>query len=132
MGNNNGNSGLKVLLGVAIGATIGLAIAYLSNEEKRNKLVDDLSDTTDRVRRDIKDAYYEGKIRARKAKRDLSRYMADVRDDAENFYEETVERVRHLGREGKEKTEEAIEYTKEELAELKAEAIREADKFANK
>lgn len=130
MNRNDRNNGLKVLAGLAIGTAVGLAIAYLSNEEKRNQLVDDLTDKTDRVRHDLKDAYYESRIRARKAKRDLSRYMADVRDDVEQLYEDTIDRVRHTGKAGKEAIEDAIEYTQEELDELKAEAIREADKYA--
>ncbi|MDN4754153.1 YtxH domain-containing protein [Porphyromonadaceae bacterium W3.11] len=129
---NRNNDGVKVLVGVAIGAAIGAAMAYFSDAQKRNEFVDDVNDRTGRVRDDFKDAYYEGKIRARKAKRDLSRYMADVKDDAGQIYDDVVSSAKTFGKKSKESAEEIIELTEEELSELKAEAREEAEKLAKK
>lgn len=124
------NDGVKVLIGVAIGAAIGAAMAYFSDAQKRNEFIDDVSDRTDRVRGDLKDAYYEGKIRARKAKRDLSRYMADVKEDAGHMYDDVVSSAKGIGKKAKQEMEEVAELTKEELSNLKDVAREEAEKLA--
>lgn len=124
------NSGWAFALGAAIGTAIGFAVAYLSDDEKRNNLIDDVTDRTDRIRGDIEDAYYEGRIRTRKAKRDLSRYIADVRGDAEGLYEDVKDRARSLGKKAKDTAEDVVEYTKEELDNLKDAASEQMDKLA--
>lgn len=129
---NKNNDGVKVLVGVAIGAAIGAALAYFSDAEKRNDFIDDVNDRSSRVRDDFKDAYYEGKIRARKAKRDLSRYMADVKDDAEHLYGDVLNSAKSFGRKAKNSAEEIVELTQEELSELKAQAREEAERLADK
>lgn len=128
---NKNNDGVKVLVGVAIGAALGAALAYFSDSQKRNNFIDDFNDRTGRVRDDFKDAYYEGKIRARKAKRDLSRYMADVKDDAEHIYDDVISSAKNLGKKTKATTEDIVELTQEELSELKAEAREVAEGLAD-
>ena len=51
------NDGLKLLIGVAIGTAIGAAVAYFSDNKKRNDFIDDMSDYGDKVKSNIKDAY---------------------------------------------------------------------------
>lgn len=132
MSNRRNNDGVKVLIGVAIGAAIGAALAYFSDAQKRNDFIDDVTDKTARVRDDIKDAYYESKIRARKAKRDLSRYMSDVADEAGQFYDDAIAKAKRFGRKSAEAAEEVIELTKDELEELKEQAKEEAEKLVSK
>ncbi|MDD7437232.1 MAG: YtxH domain-containing protein [Bacteroidales bacterium] len=124
------NDGVKILIGVAIGTAIGAALAYFSDSQKRNQFIDDVSDYSDKVKNNVKDVYYDGKIRARKAKRDLSRYMADVKDEAGTFYDDMVNSARGLGRKAKHSVEELADLTQEELADLKEAAREEAEKLA--
>lgn len=83
----------KLLLGIAIGMAVGAAAVYLSDRERREKLVDNINDASDRIKEGVKDAYYEARIRGRKAKRDLTRYMADVKGDAEELYNGMLHRA---------------------------------------
>ena len=132
MSNRRGNDGMKVLVGVAIGAAIGAALAYFSDTQKRNDFIDDVTDKTARVRDDIKDAYYESKIRARKAKRDLSRYMSDMADEAGHFYDDAMAKAKRFGRKGVDAAEEVIELTRDDLEDLKEQAKEEAEKLVGK
>ena len=125
------NTGLKVLIGLAIGTAVGAAIAYFSDEEKRNKFIDDVNDTTDRLGESIKDAYYEGRIRARKAGRDISRRFADLKDNASSALSEAAESAKAFGRKAKDAAERVAELTEEELANLKDEAIRKSEEIAD-
>ncbi|WP_052079439.1 MULTISPECIES: YtxH domain-containing protein [Porphyromonas] len=88
-----GNGGMKFLIGFAIGAAVGAAAAYFSDEKKRNDFIDDVSDFSDSVKSGVKDAYYGARIRGRKASRDLQRYLADVKDSAEGMYEEVKDKA---------------------------------------
>lgn len=126
------NDGLKLLIGVAIGTAIGAAVAYFSDNKKRNEFIDDMSDYGDKVKSNIKDAYYDGKIRARKAKRDLSRYMADIKDDAGHIYDDVVSSAKNMGKKVKEEAEELADLTAEELSDLKDAAREEAEKLSKK
>ncbi|MDO4695805.1 YtxH domain-containing protein [Porphyromonas sp.] len=112
------NDKVKLLLGIAIGTAIGAAIAYLSDDERRGRLIDGVNDATDKVRENIKDAYYETRIRGRKAKRDLARYMADMRGEAEGFYEDVKERAARLARRSEEKCEELADKIEEKYDEI--------------
>lgn len=112
------NDKVKLLLGIAIGTAIGAAIAYLSDDERRGRLVDGVNDATDKMRENIKDAYYDARIRGRKAKRDLSRYMADMRGEAEDFYEDMKDRAARLARRGEEKYDELAEKIEEKYDEI--------------
>ena len=112
------NDKVKLLLGIAIGTAIGAAIAYLSDDERRGRLVDGVNDATDKMRENIKDAYYDARIRGRKAKRDLSRYMADMRGEAEDFYEDMKDRAARFARRGEEKCEELAEKIEEKYDEI--------------
>lgn len=124
------NDGVKVLVGVAIGAAIGAALAYFSDSQKRNQFIDDVSDYGGKMKSNVKDAYYDGKIRARKAKRDLSRYMADVKDEAGALYDDMLSSAKGLGKKAKNSVEELADLTEEELADLKDAAREEAEKLA--
>ncbi|CQB89087.1 YtxH domain-containing protein [uncultured Porphyromonas sp.] len=126
------NNGLKILIGVAIGTAIGAAVAYFSDTKKRNEFIDDMSDYSDKVKSNIKDAYYDGKIRARKAKRDLARYMADVKDDAGHIYDDVIASAKNMGRKVKNEAEELADLTEEELSDLKDAAREEAEKLSKK
>ncbi|SPY35092.1 Gas vesicle protein [Porphyromonas cangingivalis] len=112
------NDKVKLLLGIAIGTAIGAAIAYLSDDERRERLIDGVNDTADKMRENIKDAYYDARIRGRKAKRDLSRYMADMRGEAEDFYEDMKGRASRLARRGEEKFDEVVEKVEEKYDEI--------------
>ncbi len=127
MSNKNG---LKVLIGVAIGTAIGACIAYFSDEEKRNKFIDDMSDKAERAGESLKDVYYEGRIRARKAGRDLSRRFADAKEDAQNALNDAMDSALNLGRKSRESFEELAELTKEELEEMKKEALKEGKEIS--
>lgn len=124
------NDGVKVLVGIAIGAAIGAALAYFSDSQKRNQFIDDVSDYGGKMKSNVKDAYYDGKIRARKAKRDLSRYMADVKDGAGTLYDDMLSSAKGLGKKAKNSVEELVDLTEEELADLKDAAREEAEKLA--
>lgn len=132
MSNYNNNRGLKVLIGIAIGTAIGAAIAYLSNEERRNRFIDNVNDTADRMKNDVRDAYYEGKIRARKTGRDLSRYIDGVKGDARDLYDNVRDSASRLGRKAMDVAEDIADLTEEELRTLKEEARKEANDLANK
>ncbi|MCI6279006.1 MAG: YtxH domain-containing protein [Bacteroidales bacterium] len=129
---SNRNNGLKVLIGLAIGTAVGAAIAYLSDEEKRNKLIDDMSDTTDRMGENIKDAYYEGRIRARKAGRDLSRRFADFKDNASSTMSDVAASAKSFRHKAKDAAQNIAELTEEELASLKDEAVKKSEEIADK
>lgn len=126
------NNGLKILIGVAIGTAIGAAVAYFSDTKKRNEFIDDMSDYSGKVKSNIKDAYYDGKIRARKAKRDLARYMADIKDDAGHIYDDVIASAKNMGRKVKNEAEELADLTEEELSDLKDAAREEAEKLSKK
>lgn len=128
MGNKTG----KILAGVAIGVGIGAIIAYFSDSKRRNDFIDDVSDYGGKVKSNIKDAYYDGKIRARKAKRDLSRYMADIKDEAGHLYDDVVSSAKNVGKKVKDSAEDLADLTEEELKELKDAAKEEAEKLAKK
>lgn len=128
---NNSNDGVKVLMGVAIGAAIGAALAYLSDSQKRNQFIDEMSDYSGKMKSNIKDAYYDGKIRARKAKRDLSRYVADVKDEAGHIYDDVLTSTKGLGKKAKDSIDELADLTEKELADLKDAAREEAEKLAH-
>lgn len=128
---SNNNKGLKIIIGVAIGTAVGAAIAYLSNEERRNRFVDNVNDTTNRVKDDVRDAYYEGRIRARKTGRDLSRYIDGVKGDAQDLYENVLDSASRLGRKTKNVVEDLADLTEDELQSLKEEARKEANDLAN-
>lgn len=127
---SNNKTGLKVLIGVALGTAVGACIAYFSDDEKRNRFIDDLSDRAERAGDELKDAYYEGRIRARKAGRDISRKFADVKSDAQSAINDAVESARGLGKKGKESFDELAELTKEELEELKKKAQKEGKEIS--
>lgn len=127
-----GNNGTKVFFGVAIGVAIGAAIAYFSDAQKRNEFIDDVADYGEKVKGNLKDTYYEGKIRARKAKRDLSRYMADVKDEAGQIYDDVVSSAKDFGKKAKESAKDLADLTEEELSDLKDAAREEAEKLAKK
>lgn len=132
MSNYDNNKGLKILIGVAIGTAVGAAIAYLSNEDRRNRFIDNMSDTADRVKDDVRDAYYEGRIRARRTGRDLSRYIDGMKGDARDLYDNVVDSATRLGNKTKDIAEDIADLTEEELQNLKEEARREANDLANK
>lgn len=121
------NDKVKLLAGIAIGTAIGLAIAYLSDNDKRARLADSMNDAADKMKESIKDAYYETRIRGRKAKRDFTRYMADVRGEAEDFYEDVKDRAARLARRGEKKYDELVDKANETYDEL-ADAIEEETK----
>lgn len=129
--NYNNSRGLKVLIGVAIGTAVGAAIAYLSNEERRNRFIDNVNDTADRVKGDVRDAYYEGRIRARRTGRDLSRYIDGMKGDARDLYDNVCDSASRMGRKAKDTLEDIADLTEEELRSLKEEARREANDLAN-
>lgn len=124
------NDGAKVLIGVAIGAALGAALTYFSDSKKRNQFIDDVSDYSGKVKDTVKDAYYEGKIRARRAKRDLSRYMADVKDEAGTLYDDMISSAKGVGKKVEQEVEEFADLTEEELADLKDAAREEAERLA--
>lgn len=129
---SNRNNGLKVLIGLAIGTAVGAAIAYLSDEEKRNRFIDDVNDTTGRMGENIKDAYYEGRIRARKAGRDLSRRFSDLKDNASDTFNDVASSAKSFGRKAKDAAVNVAELTEEELANLKDEAVKKSEEIADK
>ena len=126
---SNNNSGIKFMLGLFVGSAIGAAIAYLSDESRRNQLIDDMSDTADKVKSNVKDAYYEGRIRARKAGRDLSHYVDDLKSDAEDIYSTVKDSASQLGNKAKDTAQKVADLTEEELEDLKAEAKEQKDKL---
>ena len=118
------------MLGLFVGSAIGAAVAYLSDESRRNQLIDDMSDTADKVKGNVKDAYYEGRIRARKAGRDLSHYVEDIKGDAEDIYSTVKDSTSQLGNKSKDTAHKVADLTEEELEDLKAEAKEQKDKLA--
>lgn len=124
--------GLKLMLGVAIGTAIGAAIAYFYDEEKRNAFVDNVNDAADKVGNNVKDAYYEARIRGRKAKRDLSRYVADLKGDAEELYDDMKDRANKWAKEGGKKYEEMKDKAEDKYAEIKDKAEEAADEAKQK
>lgn len=126
------NKTSKLLAGLAIGVAVGAIVAYFSDNKRRNDFIDDVTDYGDKVKSNIKDAYYDGKIRARKAKRDLSRYMADIKDEAGHLYDDVVTTAKSVGKKAKESAEELVDLTQEELEDLKETAREEAEKLTKK
>ena len=118
------------MLGLFVGSAIGAAIAYLSDESRRNQLIDDMSDTADKVKSNVKDAYYEGRIRARKAGRDLSHYVDDLKGDAEDIYSTVKDSASQLGNKARDTAQKVADLTEEELEDLKAEAKEQKDRLA--
>lgn len=103
---NNGNA--KLIWGFIAGAVAGAAAVYLSDKERREKLVEDIVDAADVVKDNAKDAYYAALIKGRRAKRDLSRYMADVRDEAEEAYGELIDKARRISKGAARNAEESL------------------------
>ncbi len=54
-------NGAKFGLGLIIGAAIGATLAYLSDKEKRDDLLDNLSTATDKAKDGLITGYYEAK-----------------------------------------------------------------------
>ena len=125
------NKGTKIAIWVAVGTAVGAAIAYFADEDRRNKFVDNVNDATSRMGESLKDAYYEGRIRARRAGRDISRRFADLKDNASAALSDAAESAKHFGRKAKDAAERVAELTEEELAGLKEEALKKSAELAD-
>lgn len=125
-------SGAKFAIGLLIGSAIGAAIAYFIDSDHRDDFVEGISDAADKVKSNVKDAYYEGRIRARKAGRDFSRYVDDLRGDAEDLYSTVRGSASQLGAKVKETAHKVADLTEEELEDLKSEAKEQKDKLSDK
>lgn len=81
----NSNAGGKFALGLLIGAAVGAAVAYLSDRNKRETFVDDLSSKVDRARDGLVEGYYEARNRYNQYRSRLAttteELMADVREE---------------------------------------------------
>lgn len=87
MANSNGSG--KFALGLLLGAVFGAVAVYLSDKNKRETLVDDLSSTVDRTRDSLIEGYYEAKNRYNEYRERISgnadRLIAEVREELEDL-----------------------------------------------
>ncbi|WP_329905060.1 YtxH domain-containing protein [Porphyromonas pogonae] len=80
MANSNG----KFAIGVAVGALIGAVAAYFSDRNKRERFVDDMSCTADKVKDSVVEGYYDAKDKYMKYRNKLVKDTEDLIDEIED------------------------------------------------
>lgn len=87
MANSNGSG--KFALGVLFGAVLGAVAVYLSDKNRRDTIVDNISSTVDRTRDSLVEGYYEAKNRYNEYRERISsgtdRLIAEVREELEDL-----------------------------------------------
>lgn len=84
-------SGKDLCIGIIIGAALGAAVAYLSNEKRRNDLCDDIKDFSDKAQDSLVDAYNKAKSQYGKYKRKLQNKTEDFASEVESRVEEVLD-----------------------------------------
>ena len=74
-------SEVKFGLGIASGGALGAAIAYFSDKEKRNSVVDDVMTTADKARDSVVEGYYEAKAKYNQYRNKLKKEIQEVEED---------------------------------------------------
>jgi len=101
MSQNNGNSIVAILAGVALGATAGILFAPDKGSKTRGKIKDG-----------IDDAKSKAKGKFDEAKNKFQGRYADTKHDVEGSYDELLSNLSH-------KAEDAISFLEDKLAELR-------------
>ena len=101
MSNNTGNTVLAILVGTAIGATLGILFAPDKGSKTREKLKDGFDD----AQKDLKQ-------KLQKASNEIRNKFSNAQFDLEESYEDIVSNMSH-------KTEDVISFLEEKLAQLK-------------
>ncbi len=79
----------KLLIGLGIGAIVGAAIAYLMTSEKKEKLVEDLHQSMDEVKENIKTMAAKAKVKAEET-------AAGMAEKTEHVAEKVAEKAGHF------------------------------------
>lgn len=78
------NSNVKFALGVAVGALAGALSAYFSDRNKRERFMDEVSSTADRVKDSVVEGYYDAKDKYLKYREKLVKETSDIVDEIED------------------------------------------------
>lgn len=78
-------------IGLIIGAALGAAVAYLSNEKRRNELCDDIKDLSDKAQDGLIDAYNKAKSQYDKYRRKIQNKTDDITSEIESCIEEVLD-----------------------------------------
>lgn len=85
----------KLLLGLGIGAVVGVAIGYLMVADNRRKLADGIDHAVSKVKDEVHSVYAKAKSKAEDAKEHAV-------DQVNHVAEKVAEKTRHEGRESAE------------------------------
>ena len=72
------NETSNLLLGLGIGAVVGIAVGYLINAENRKKLADGFDHTVNKVKDEVKDVYSKVKSKAEEAREHVTENVHDA------------------------------------------------------
>lgn len=84
------------LSGLLFGFAIGAIATYLSQEEKRNRLVREVNYAAGKVKRNLQDGYDDAIDKYYEVKEKAHRKYDTMRNHAEDFIDDTVEHTNEL------------------------------------
>ena len=74
-----------------MGLAIGAAAAYFADREKRNRFVEDINSTADKVKDSVVEGYYEAKNRYQKYRRKMKGITEDMVEEIGDKYDEVLD-----------------------------------------
>ncbi len=84
------NSEGKFAFGVLVGLAVGAAAAYFADKDKRERFVDDMSSTADKMKDGVVEGYYEAKARYEKYRRKLARATNNIEEELSEMLDDKL------------------------------------------